>query len=96
MSGPVILTTSPKADVDQAENEFKAEASGGEDLAPKPDSDDLKPLAEEPWILAPHVFPAPPAAADAILGQLSGEGRPLPSPGFLGEAVGSVHESVDY
>jgi hypothetical protein len=42
------------------------------------------------------VFPAPPAAADAILGQLSGEGRPLPSPGFLGEAVGSLHESVDY
>jgi hypothetical protein len=51
--------------------------------------------AEEPWIMDPKEFSAPPAAADAFPGKAPGEGR-LTFSGFLGKAVGKVHESVEF
>jgi hypothetical protein len=51
--------------------------------------------AEDPWIVDPKEFSAPPAAADAFPGKALGEGRSTSS-GFLGKAVGKVHKSVEF
>jgi hypothetical protein len=49
-------------------------------------------LAEEPWIGGFNEFSAPPAEKDAFPGRTAAGHAPLPDSGFLGRAVGSVHE----
>jgi tRNA(Phe) wybutosine-synthesizing methylase Tyw3 len=49
-------------------------------------------LAEEPWIGGFNEFSAPPAEKDAFPGLTAAGHAPLPDSGFLGRAVGSVHE----
>jgi hypothetical protein len=49
-------------------------------------------LAEEPWIGGFNEFSAPPVKKDAFPGLAAAGHAPLPDSGFLGRAVGSVHE----
>jgi hypothetical protein len=49
-------------------------------------------LAEEPWIGGFNEFSAPSAEKDAFPGLTAAGHLPLPNSGFLGRAVGSVHE----
>jgi hypothetical protein len=46
--------------------------------------------------LTPDEFSAPPAAPDAFPGQAAGGGQTAAAAGFLGRAVGSIHESKDF
>jgi hypothetical protein len=49
-------------------------------------------LAEEPWVGGFNDLSAPPAEKDAFPGLAAAGHVPLPDSGFLGRAVGSVHE----
>jgi hypothetical protein len=51
--------------------------------------------ADKPWLVAPNEFSAPSAPPDAFLGRVDDEGRSLPISGFLGKAVGSIHQRLD-
>jgi hypothetical protein len=53
-------------------------------------------LSEEPWVLAPNDFSAPSASSDAFTGPVAGDGRFPAIPGFLGKAVGSVHDNLEF
>jgi hypothetical protein len=48
--------------------------------------------ADKPWLVAPNELSAP---SDAFLGRVANKGRSLPISGFLGKAVGSVHQRLD-
>jgi hypothetical protein len=61
-----------------------------------PEVEDFSSSVDEAWILAPDEFSAPPAAPDAFPGQAAGEGQTAAAAGFLGQAVGSIHESKDF
>jgi hypothetical protein len=61
-----------------------------------PDGEDVSSPAEEPWMLAPDEFSAPPVPPEAFPGQAADEGQPAAVAGFLGRAVGSIHESIDF
>jgi hypothetical protein len=55
-------------------------------------------LADEPWVGGFNEFSAPTAEKDAFPGLTAAGHVPLPDSGFLGRAVGSVHEptSVEF
>jgi hypothetical protein len=48
-------------------------------------------LLDEPWVCGPSEFSAPPAPPEAFPGQTAA-GIRQPSSGFLGKAVGSIHD----
>jgi hypothetical protein len=55
--------------------------------------------SDEPWVLSPKEFSAPPRTPEALSVsqvQAGDEGSSPTVPGFLGKAVGSVHESLKY
>jgi hypothetical protein len=61
-----------------------------------PEVEDFSSSADEPWILAPDEFSAPPAASDTFPGQTAGKGQTAAAAGFLWWAVGSIQESMDF
>jgi hypothetical protein len=61
-----------------------------------PDGEEFSYPVEEPWILAPDEFSAPPVPPETFPGQAADEGRPAAVAGFLGGAVGSIHQSIDF
>jgi hypothetical protein len=61
-----------------------------------PDGEGFSSPTEEPWILAPDEFSAPPVPPEAFAGQAADEGRPAAVAGFIGRAVGSIHQSIDF
>jgi hypothetical protein len=64
--------------------------------ADTPDGKGISSPAEEPWILAPDKFSAPSVPPEAFPGQVADKGRPAAVAGFLGRAVGSIHQSIEF
>jgi hypothetical protein len=54
-------------------------------------------LLDEPWVCGPSEFSAPPAPPDAVPSQTAA-GIQQPSSGFLGKAVGNIHDpdTIDF
>jgi hypothetical protein len=52
-------------------------------------------LADKPWVCGVQGFAAPPTPQEAFPGPATGKGPPKP-PGFLGRAVGGIHDSVQF
>jgi hypothetical protein len=52
--------------------------------------------AEEPWVTSPGIYAAPPTPPGAFSVQAGSAGKPAAVPGFLGKAVGKVHENLEY
>jgi hypothetical protein len=65
-------------------------------LDPKGAAGFLNSGVEEPWVLNPNKFSAPLADQGAFSSHAGNVGQKTAKSGFLGKAVGSVHENLKY
>jgi hypothetical protein len=98
-SGPATPSTPPHAAQKGVEKVSEAPVSRNKapeaKVSRRDEGGDI--WSDKPWVLSPKEFSAPPRAPEALsVSQVQAGNEGISSKGFLGKAVGSVHESLKY